>query len=98
MSPETLESIYAECLLCAQIYIHGEALASCVSAVVVPDFPALRKWLEENGYPAGIDGTWTNEALCASADIATIYRNEFRVRSSLLCQRGSSLLTLPCSA
>ena len=79
MSSETIEGVYGECLLCKQVYIHGEALASCVWAVIVPNFSELRERLKQQGYPAGITEASSDAELCKSPAIVTIYRNELRV-------------------
>lgn len=83
VSAETLEGIYGESLLCQQVYVHGEALASCVSAVVVPNFAELGKWLAQVGYPSGLSSSSTPETLCNNADVVSVYRNEFRVLHSV---------------
>lgn len=78
MSPETLEGIYAECLMCHQVYVHGEALASCVSAVVVPNFEELRKRMAEAAIVVPASASLAE--ICANSAVIALYRNEFRVR------------------
>lgn len=74
VSPEALETGYLECPLAQQLYIHGDSLASCVSAVVVPDFPLLRTRLADQTIAALSDAE-----LCQHPAAAGLYRRELQV-------------------
>lgn len=61
IAPEKIETVYTQCPMVHQVYVHGDSKKSCLVAVVVPEHDYVKKWAEKNNVEGEIDCWCTNE-------------------------------------
>lgn len=68
ISPEKLEAVYSSSPLLQQVFVHGDALQSCVVAIVVPEPDAFVPWARQQlvGSDDEVDASIKLENLCTS--------------------------------
>jgi len=61
IAPEKIETVYTQCPMVHQVYVHGDSKKSCLIAVVVPEEGPVKKWAEKNDVQGDMNSWCTNE-------------------------------------
>lgn len=61
IAPEKIETVYTQCSMVHQVYVHGDSKKSCLVAVVVPEKDPVQKWADKNDVHGDINSWCTNE-------------------------------------